>query len=75
MSFNREVLPFRLTVSFVIALVGGVIIAGISRHYSIPLTRQPEMTPDGFDGFYLGKAGGLVMIVLLLWCFGLFDKR
>jgi hypothetical protein len=75
MSFNREVLPFRLTVSVIIALVCGAIITGTARRYSIPLTRQPEMTPNGFDGFYLGKAGGVVIIVLLLWCFGLFDKR
>jgi len=75
MSFNRDVLPFRLAVSFLIALICGAIITGIARHYSIPLNGQPQMTPNGFDGFYLGKAGGAVIIVLLLWCFGLFDKH
>ena len=75
MSFKREVLPFRLTLSLLIVLVYAAIIASIGRHYSIPPPDQGLAAPMGIEGFILGKLGGAILIALLLWCFGLFDSE
>ena len=77
MSLNREVLPFRLAVSFIVVLIYGAVITRVAQHYSIPLNSalQPLTSPRSLDGFYLGKFGGAIVPLLLLWCFGLFDRR
>ncbi len=74
MSLNRQVLPFRLLVSAIVALIYVVIATGAAHHHSIPITWAAP-SPTDVEGFYLMKCGGVLLAVPLMWCFGLFDHR